>query len=244
MNSENETNSYLTWNDIYFKDAFTEEDGNINMEVNNLNVKCLNSANNKFSLDSDGNLVVNSITATSSSSSNINFDSIYPVGSIYLTTVNTNPGEYFGGTWAQIKDRFLLAAGNTYSAGSTGGEANHTLTTNEMPSHTHSFTGSSHTHSFSATTSSSGAHTHTGRYHGASGISLSSAGYFFLRRIDSADGYVGTTQVANSAGAHTYTISGTTGSTTVTGTNASTGGSQAHNNMPPYLAVYMWQRTA
>ena len=61
----------------------------------------------------------------------------YPVGSIYLSVNSTNPGTIFGGTWEQIKDRFLLACGSTYSNGSTGGEAKHTLTTNEMPSHSH-----------------------------------------------------------------------------------------------------------
>ena len=48
----------------------------------------------------------------------------YPVGSIYLSTSSTSPSSLFGGTWEQIKDVFLLAAGNTYPAGSTGGSAN------------------------------------------------------------------------------------------------------------------------
>lgn len=47
----------------------------------------------------------------------------YPVGSIYLSTVSTSPASIYGGTWSQIKDVFLLAAGDTYSAGSTGGSA-------------------------------------------------------------------------------------------------------------------------
>ena len=50
---------------------------------------------------------------------------VYPVGSIYLSTNNTNPGTLFGGSWEQIQDRFLLAAGSVYSAGATGGEAIH-----------------------------------------------------------------------------------------------------------------------
>lgn len=47
----------------------------------------------------------------------------YPVGSIYLSTSSTSPSSLFGGTWEQIKDVFLLAAGDTYTAGSTGGSA-------------------------------------------------------------------------------------------------------------------------
>ena len=63
----------------------------------------------------------------------------YPVGSIYLSVSATNPGTIFGGTWQQIQGRFLLAASSAYPAGSTGGAATHTLTTNEMPSHGHGF---------------------------------------------------------------------------------------------------------
>lgn len=62
---------------------------------------------------------------------------VYPVGSIYMSVNSTSPASLFGGTWERIKDRFLLAAGDTYSAGSTGGEAQHTLTVDEMPSHYH-----------------------------------------------------------------------------------------------------------
>lgn len=61
----------------------------------------------------------------------------FPIGYVYLSTNNINPGTYFGGKWEQIKDRFLLLAGNTYKAGNTGGEATHTLTVAEMPSHKH-----------------------------------------------------------------------------------------------------------
>lgn len=63
--------------------------------------------------------------------------SIYPVGTIYMSASSTSPASLFGGTWEQIQDRFLLAAGSSYAAGNTGGEAAHTLTVNEMPSHTH-----------------------------------------------------------------------------------------------------------
>ena len=64
-------------------------------------------------------------------------DKLYPVGSIYLSVIDIDPGTFIGGRWKRIKDCFLLAAGNIYSAGSTGGEATHTLSAAEMPSHTH-----------------------------------------------------------------------------------------------------------
>lgn len=65
------------------------------------------------------------------------FNLIYPVGSIYLSVNSTSPATLFGGTWTQIKDTFLLGAGDDYTLGDTGGEATHTLTVNEMPSHSH-----------------------------------------------------------------------------------------------------------
>ena len=77
------------------------------------------------------------LTAIEKSIQNLN-NKIYPVGSIYISVNSTSPASLFGGTWEQLKDRFLLSAGNTYTAGSTGGEANHTLTVDEMPSHSHS----------------------------------------------------------------------------------------------------------
>lgn len=61
----------------------------------------------------------------------------YPVGSIYMSVNDTSPASLFGGIWEQLKDRFLLAAGDTYSAGLTGGEATHNLTVDEMPEHSH-----------------------------------------------------------------------------------------------------------
>lgn len=55
----------------------------------------------------------------------------YPINSIYQSTSSTSPSSLFGGTWEQIKDVFLLAAGNTYTAGSTGGSANAVVVSHE-----------------------------------------------------------------------------------------------------------------
>lgn len=65
------------------------------------------------------------------------FDLIYPVGCYYWSSNSTNPGTLFGGTWEQIEDRFILAAGTTYNEGETGGEARHYLTLSECPAHRH-----------------------------------------------------------------------------------------------------------
>lgn len=119
-------------------------------------------------------------------------DLFYPVGSIYMSVNNTNPEILFGGKWEQIKDKFLLSAGNTYSAGSTGGEATHTLTWNEMPRHQHS------------------------------------------------TGYVGTDLYSVSQSGSNWVVVTTRGDAVYTGNS---GNDQPHNNMPPYLTVYMWKRT-
>jgi hypothetical protein len=64
-------------------------------------------------------------------------NTIYPVGSIYMSANETSPETLFGGKWEQIKDRFLLGAGDTYAAGSIGGEESHKLELYEIPNHRH-----------------------------------------------------------------------------------------------------------
>ena len=146
------------------------------------------------------------------------FNLVYPVGSIYLSVNSTNPQVLFGGTWVQLKDRFLIGTGDTYSNGATGGSATHKLTVSEMPSHNHS-------------TNETGNHSHPiGAYPSgweASGYGVGITGGFQNRIMVSTD----TGQSTHDRGNHTHTI-----------TNS--GGNGAHNNMPPYLAVYMWKRTA
>jgi microcystin-dependent protein len=131
-------------------------------------------------------------------------DVVYPVGSIYMSVTSTNPSSLFGGTWEQLKDRFLLGAGDTYSNGATGGEATHTLTIQEMPSHNH-----------------------TGLYQYSAGP--------FKWGNGSTSGLSVDYENANKAGSPI--------STGATGGDANDN-TVAHNNMPPYLVVYMWKRTA
>lgn len=121
----------------------------------------------------------------------------HPVGSIYQSTVATSPATLFGGSWTVIESRFLLAASSAYPAGSTGGEATHTLTIEEMPEHYHSIG--------------------NGEIYNA----LGDYGYNGQMSKD-----------PNSGQGVTY------GRTNVAGSGC------AHNTMPPYEAVYMWERTA
>ena len=62
----------------------------------------------------------------------------HPIGSLYWSSEPTDPGTLFPGTaWERVKDVFVLAAGDSYAAGDTGGEAEHTLSVDEMPRHIH-----------------------------------------------------------------------------------------------------------
>ena len=67
-------------------------------------------------------------------------DIAHPVGSYYWSKDPTDPSILFGGTWEQIKDKFILAAGESYAVDETGGEASVTLTTGQLPAHNHVIT--------------------------------------------------------------------------------------------------------
>lgn len=142
-------------------------------------------------------------------------NSIYPIGSIYISTKAGSPADLFGGTWVQIKGRFLLSTGspddntntfwgtdltsdgtNKFSAapGTTGGESRHTLSEGEMPNHYHN----------------------------------SSADGYSIKYITASEGSA-------------YGVWGGYDGPYIT---SAVGGGASHNNMPPYLAVYMWERTA
>lgn len=181
----------------YIVEAFTKEGEKTNLEVNRLNVSCITSKNNKFELDSEGNLTVKSVSTLNGISVDERIlDAMYPIGSIYMSVNNSNPSFLFGGVWEQLKDRFLLGTGDTYQNGTVGGENTHTLTINEMPNHCHQ-------------------------------NNRCQNGVF---NYDSAD--------KKNAAANADATWWSFGSTTAVG------GSQPHNNMPPYLTVYMWKRVA
>ena len=172
-------------------------------------------------------------------------DFVYPVGSIYMSMNNTSPQTFLGGTWERIQDKFLLSAGSTYGAGTTGGESTHTLTIGEMPSHTH--TQNSHNHTEQG-------HNHT-LLGGKSDTNAWSANVLSLRNSNNKSACVGAVEGTEDikAGNYYQTLNRNGYSyvhesyaiiNTTTATNNNTGGGSPHNNMPPYLAVYMWKRTA
>lgn len=243
----------------------------------------------------------------------------HPIGSLYWSSDSTDPGTLFGGTWARIKDKFILAAGDTYTNGATGGAATVTLQTTEIPSHNHGM--NNHTHSFTPSGSiSGGAYKFAGTaatLKATAGGSISGGAYkftgsqvstenvtsyantYFTAYVDTgvgkssnvtfsgegggaasgpwlnsrtvtintnhshkvtASGTISVTTNPTFTGtehSHSYTpagsvsvttnpsFSGTAGTTgQASGNTGSTGGGGAHNNMPPYLVKYCWERTA
>ena len=77
--------------------------------------------------DSNGTSLDSLLSGKVSASQLLNL--VYPIGSIYIGNENSSsPASWLGGTWQQIKDKFLLASGNSYTAGAEGGSATHTLT--------------------------------------------------------------------------------------------------------------------
>lgn len=138
--SSNELDETLNSSNNY-DNYFTETSNGLDITANNIEANCITSKNEKFNLDSEGNLTVNSLTISDSNNNTLSFEAIfnriYPVGSIYISTNDINPSTLFTGTWEKIENRFLLASGSSYQLGSTGGEATHKLTINELPSHTH-----------------------------------------------------------------------------------------------------------
>lgn len=150
----------------------------------------------------------------------------HPVGSIYQSTNSTSPANLFGGTWEQVKDRFLLAAGSSYTAGKTGGEATHTLTVNETPKHGHTV------RIWNDAGSTSSAREWISN--GASESTRSSGIQFKNLYINSTNSCV---WVSNP-------IAAQDGYGDQAGRTDSAGGGASHNNMPPYVVVYTWKRTA
>lgn len=119
------------------------------------------------------------------------FNSIYPVGSIYLAYNHTNPGSLFPGTeWVRIENAFPWFTGATGTIGQTGGEREVTLTIENLPAHNH---GGTYTNAGDATK------THA--------------------------------WLASGGSAMAYDM-------------VNTGGGEAHNNMPPYIQISAWRRTA
>ena len=133
-----------------------------------------------------------------------------PIGSLYFSTSNTNPSTFFGGTWERYgKGRTVVSIDENQTefntAGKTGGSKTHTLSSDEIPSHTHKFKRNGNY--------SNGVMIDTGRtgQWGSAIVQVGSGNY---------------TAQPNQIEIET------------------TGGGKGHNNLQPYICVYIWRRTA
>ena len=150
-------------------------------------------------------------------------DSIYPIGSIYISYNNVSPQTFLGGKWTSIRGKFLFAEDgelNT-SIGNEGGEKTHKLTLSEMPKHDHK--GSIDSGEVVS--------------YGASGYSVKYGSTYDIQWKESP----GTNKYLE--GGHGGGMLKPNSKDSYKTTNiAPSGSDMAHNNMPPYLAVYMWRR--
>lgn len=179
---------------------------------------------------------------------------VWPVGSIFISAVSTNPATLLGfGTWvAFATGRTIVGidAGQTEfdTVEETGGSKTHTLSTAEMPSHTHTqdshnHTQNSHNHTQDAHNHTQNAHSHTNLYQGLADV----GGGPLPIAFDGGGGVASNTVLSATATniATTATNQATTATNqATTATNQNTGGGGAHNNLQPYIVVYMWKRTA
>jgi hypothetical protein len=148
----------------------------------------------------------------------------YPVGSIYMSTVSTNPNTLFGfGTWVTYgSGRVLISQDGTYTAGSTGGSATTTLIEANLPSHSHSASSSSSV--------SDPGHRHQIGGRDSTANEGGDPNSEFVRDYPSVQ--------------NPYSSTVTTGISVSTSTSiGNTGSGTAFSNLPPYIAVYMWNRT-
>ena len=168
-------------------------------------------------------------------------DAVYPVGSIFQTTSDIDPNDYFRvGVWEKIENAFLYGSG-TKIVKSMGGEETHALTWIEMPSHSHS-----------GSTNSTGGHTHT---RGTMNIT-GNFGCVDAPKCDGAFALASGTYSQNSNGGNNNDHVNFNASRSWTGATSSngshthnvtvdySGGGAAHNNMPPYYVVHIWHRVS
>ena len=197
-----------------------------------------NSSNGQFSVSVPSAFVSGMIILWSGNTGNI------PTGFVLCDGNNGTPN---------LTDRFVVGAGSAYGVGATGGSSSVTLSTANLPSHNHSFSGSTshshtinnHTHSFSG----SGSNTHShGVPKGRGGSQASISHHVADTAVEQTQGTFSTTNATIS-----ISVSGTTGNPSDRGTNSQTvsisgttgsqGSGTAHENRPPYYALCYIMKT-
>lgn len=169
------------------------------------------------------------------SAASFNIDKVYPVGSIYTSVNDTDPSNLFGGTWVRFGQGRTLVGVNSADddfgkAERTGGEKTHTLNANEAPRHSHYITVDE-----KALTGKVWNFASQGK---SNGPGNSTSGVFSAG--GDANSYYPSSTATASGISDGFTLNATHTHTASSGVE---GGGEAHNNMPPYITVYMWKRT-
>lgn len=146
-------------------------------------------------------------------------DLVYPVNSYYIANHTTSPAELFGGTWYRVQSRFLYGCAESGTVGATGGASDVTLTSSQLPVMTGSIYGGHGTDGASA---------------GGVGIFRSASGLFSTQIVR---------QYCPDFSTKAY-WAGSSSNPSYHGVKLSIGGGSSHTNMPPYVNVAIWRRTA
>lgn len=158
------------------------------------------------------------------------FDSFWPVGSVFISTVATNPAVLLGfGVWVPFASGRVLVGQDVNQTefdvlGETGGAKTVTLDATMMPAHTH--VQNPHLHLQDP-------HQHGEQLQG--NTTGTTTGTHLM-------GSAATAGSLRTAGQSTLAATATNQNTTAV--NQSTGGGLAHPNLPPYIVVNLWNRTA
>ena len=166
-------------------------------------------------------------------------EEMYPVGSIYFSVKNENPSSKFGGTWVawgsgRVPVGVNSSDGNFNSVEKTGGASTVTLTTEQIPKHTHWVSGS---------TNETGRHFHYendklwANQPATTGSAAQhqvpcSGGVWFTCRTQ--EGGMRAELSTDLDGLHSHTFKST---------SSSSGSGNSHTNLQPYITCYMWKRT-
>lgn len=176
--------------------------------------------------------------------------SVWPVGSVFISVVSTNPGTLLGfGTWSAFgAGRVLvgLDSGQTEfdTVEETGGAKTHTLTSAEMPAHTH--VQDAHTHTQNSHNHTQDSHNHTQNSFAPRIINSGTAGTVGVQgasAASNANASNAATTATNQAATATNQAA-TAVNQNATATNQNTGGGGAFSVMNPYIVTYFWKRTA
>ena len=159
-----------------------------------------------------------------------------PTGWVLCNGLNSTP---------DLRDRFVVGAGNGYAVDATGGSDTVTLTTAQLPVHNHPASGSSgsagsHNHPASGSTGSAGSHSHPFTGTASQNAPKDGSGNAVnqgtqTRTTSPAGSHTHPVSVSvNSAGSHSHPVSVSVG-------NAGSG--NAHENRPPYYALAYIMKT-